>query len=393
MRFPRECYQMHEQIEAAFPHLRPAQHWGLVLWVYGTILAQNCCQTAVVAALLTLGNRHTLRDRLRDWLYDGADKSAPCSTQVDIAACFAPLLQWVLRLWQGTDLALAVDVTNQSDRLHVLCVSVLYRGTAIPVAWHIMPGNTKGAWMPHLCRLIEQLAPAVPASMTVLVLVDRGLRSPVLWKTITTVGWNPVLRLQINTTFRPAGYRARRPARDLIDGPGAAWVGVGRAFASPSLPGTLIVLWEEGATEPWILLTDLLPEAVGVCWYGVRVWIELGFRVLKSMGLQWQRSRRVVPDRVARHWLVLAVALLWITATGTRVEDAEATGVPPARLHAPRQCMPSPRQRQISLFRLGMAWLREQVRRGHLWHRLWLAPEPWPMHPAAMAITYHADSS
>jgi hypothetical protein len=247
--------------------------------------------------------------------------------------------------------------------------------------------------MPHLCRLIEQLAPAVPASMTVLVLVDRGLRSPVLWKTITTVGWNPVLRLQINTTFRPAGYRARRPARDLIDGPGAAWVGVGRAFASPSLPGTLIVLWEEGATEPWILLTDLLPEAVGVCWYGVRVWIELGFRVLKSMGLQWQRSRRVVPDRVARHWLVLAVALLWITATGTRVEDAEATGVPPARLHAPRQCMPSPRQRQISLFRLGMAWLREQVRRGHLWHRLWLAPEPWPMHPAAMAITYHADSS
>lgn len=390
MRFPRECYQMHECIETHFPHLRSAQQWGLVLWIYGTILAQNCCQTAVLAALLVLGNHQTLRDRLRDWLYDGRDKSAPCSTQVEITACFAPLLGWVLSLWQGNELALAIDVTNHQDRLHVLAISVLYRGGAIPVAWKIMPGNQKGAWMPHLCHLVDLLAPAVPVSCTVLVLVDRGLRSPTLWQHITQSHWHPVLRLQGNTVFRPAGYRHRHPARSLIHGPGDAWVGRGHAFQQHPRPGTVIVLWQEGANEPWVLFTVLAPEAVGVVWYGLRVWIELGFRVIKSLGLHWDRTRRIDPDRVARHWLVLAVALLWITAYGTRVEDAQAAQLPPARLHHPPHHGPDRGPgREISIFRLGLSWLRWHLFHGRLWRCLWLAPEPWPQPPPGLTITYH----
>jgi hypothetical protein len=393
MRFPRECYQMHESIETHFGHLRPAQQWGLVLWVYGTILAQNCCQTAVIAALLVLGHRQTIRDRLRDWLYDGRDKSAPCHTQVEITACFVPLLRWLLSLWQGTELALAIDVTNHQDRLHVLCVSVLYRGSAIPVAWQILPGNTPGAWMPHLCRVLDRLAPALPRSFTVLVLVDRGLRSPTLWRRLIRHGWHPVLRLQRNTVFRPAGARQRQPAQRLIGGPGEAWVGRGRAFAQRSLPGTLIVLWLEGADEPQILLTDLAPEALGVCWYSLRVWIELGFRVIKSIGLHWHRTRRTDPDRVARHWLVLAVALLWIAAYGTRAEDAERCHLPPARLRSPRPSSPcSPIPRSTSIFHLGLSWFRWQLFHGRPWRRLWLCPECWPDHPPGMTITYHAAS-
>ena len=38
----------------------------------------------------------------------GADKAAPCRTQVDVAPCFPALLRWVVRWWQGTELALAV---------------------------------------------------------------------------------------------------------------------------------------------------------------------------------------------------------------------------------------------------------------------------------------------
>lgn len=393
MRFPPECYQLHASIEAHFDHLRPAQQWGLVLWVYGTVLAQNCCQTAVIAALLVLGNRQTIRDRLRDWLYDGIDKSAPCTTQVELATCFAPLLRWVLSLWHGQELALAVDVTNHQDRLHVLCVSVLYRGSAIPVAWKIMPGNQKGAWMPQLCHLLDLLAPAVPTSMTVLVLADRGLRSPRLWHAIIAHGWHPVLRLQRTTVFRPAGGRQRQPAAALIPGPGHAWVGVGRAFAAHSLSGTLIVLWDQRADEPWILLTDLAPDDLGVCWYGLRIWIELGFRVIKSIGLQWQRTRRTDPDRVARHWLVVAIAVLCSTAYGTRVEDAERCHRPPHRVRTPPRQLQSLRQpRTISLFRLGLARLRWQLSRGRLWRSLWLVPEPWPPPPSGITITYHAAS-
>ena len=48
--------------------------------------------------------------------------------------CFAPLMQWVMSLWKGEQLALAVDATLKQDCVTALVVSVLYRGTAIPVA-------------------------------------------------------------------------------------------------------------------------------------------------------------------------------------------------------------------------------------------------------------------
>ena len=36
------------------------------------------------------------RQDLREWLHDGADRAAPCWVQLDVDACFAPLLRWVL---------------------------------------------------------------------------------------------------------------------------------------------------------------------------------------------------------------------------------------------------------------------------------------------------------
>ncbi|MGN6812183.1 MAG: hypothetical protein ACTHMP_15045, partial [Thermomicrobiales bacterium] len=133
MRFPPGYYQIEQMITAYLPHLRPAQRRGLALWVAGTILARSACQHAVLAAL-RVGHPprawHALRQRLREWCYDGADKAAPCATQVEGRHCFAPLLRWVLTWWRGETLALAIDATLLGDRVAVLAVSVLYRGTA-----------------------------------------------------------------------------------------------------------------------------------------------------------------------------------------------------------------------------------------------------------------------
>ena len=257
------------------------------------------------------------------------------------------------------------------------------------MAWHILPANQKGPWVTPLLALLEQLKPAVPPTYTVLVLADRGLWSPRLWAGILAQGWHPLLRVKHNTYFQPLGG-TRLPARQLIPGPGYAWVGQGTAFYRPKAQrfGTLLVVWDVGQAEPWLRLTDLPPGAVGVCWYGLRVWIELGFRALKGVGWQWQHTRRTDPTRVARHWLVLAVATLWTLAAGTRAEDATALGQPPPRL---RQAPPqgSGRQRQVSVFRLGCQWLRHQLGRGRLWRRWWLRPEPWPEPPPGLQIIVH----
>src|SRR3982750_3883298 len=360
MHVPRELYPIERALAEHLPHLRGPQRRGLALWVLGAVLAQSACQAAVLgavlaqsacqaavlAALLPWAPYHALRQRLREWLLDGADKAVPCAAQVDVERCFAPLLRWVLAWWQGRELALAVDATAHREEVVALVVSVLYRGSAIPVAWAILPGNTPGPWLGPILRLLRLLRPAVPPGWTVLVLADRGLWSPRLWRRIRRLGWHPLLRIQRRTTIAPDG-RERCPG----GGPGRAGVGGGRLGwpKGRRLTVTLVAAWTTAQEEPWVVVTDLPPDRVGVGWYALRMWVELGFRALKGLGWQWQRSRRPDPARVARHWLVLAVASLWVC----------------------------------------IQWLRHLLAHGRLWRRLWLAPEPWPQPPPGLAIGVH----
>jgi hypothetical protein len=391
MRLPREAYPIADALATYRFPVTPAQRRGLALWVYGAILAGSACQAAVVLALLPLAGLqagHAVRQQLREWLYAGTDKAAPCAAQVDVTACFAPLLRWVLAWWQGEGVALALDATYRRDRVVVLSVSVLYRGTALPIAWHVTAANRKGAWLAPSLALLERLAPVVPAEQTVLVLTDRGLWSPTLWNGIRRHGWHPLLRIRPDATFQPTGGK-RVPARTLVPGPGHAWVGAGVAFRHQRVrrAATLIVVWEADQREPWLVLTDLAPEAVGPAWYGLRTWAELGFRACKRLGWHWERTRRTDPDRVARHWLVLAVATLWVVATGTREEDAERVGRCPARL---RVAVPPPAaaRRTVSVFARGVLRLRWQLLRlRRVWTQLWLWPEPWPALAATVQLT------
>jgi Transposase DDE domain len=341
---------------------------------------------------LAVGAWHGLRERWREWLYEGQDRAAPCQIQLEVHRCFAPLLRWVLAWWQGQELALAIDATAHGERVVVLVISVLYRGSAIPVAWHVLPANQPGAWMPHLLRLLRLRRPAVPHARRVVVLADQGLGSPRLWKRVRDLRWHPVVRVHDTVSFQPLG-QPRRPARHLVPGPGHAWVGRGVAFCARPVQrqGTLVVVWAQAQEPPWGVLTDLPPTQVGVSWYGLRVWIEWGFRMLKGVGWQWQQTRRTEPTRVARHWLVLAVATLWVLAYGTRVEDAAPEGLPPAHLQTPPALSRDHQRpvRRVSLFRQGLSWLRRPLARGRLWRRWWLAPEPWPEPLPQLPIRYH----
>jgi hypothetical protein len=393
VRIPAPCYQVTRVLTEVFPHLRPAECRGLTLWVVGAILAGSACQTAVISALRPLGLApEALRQRLREWTYDGTDRDAPCGTSLEVARCFAPLLVWVIRLWRGESLPLAIDMTSLGRRWVVVAVCVLYRGLAIPVAWQIRPGPGYGPWMAVTCELLRQLAPAVPKDLRVLVLTDRGLWSPVLWRQIRALGWHAVMRIRPDATFAPLG-QPRRPAKTLVPGPGCAWVGTGTAFKHTHVRqmGTLVVVWETEQAEPWLLLSDLAPDAIGLAWYGLRVWIEQGFRALKSAGWQWDRIRRTDPDRVARHWLVLAVASVLTAAYGSRVEDADWAGIPPSHFHIPPTCPPERVvSRMVNLLTTGRDWLRVGLLRGRWWRSLWLLPAALPTPAPHLVIhRYH----
>ena len=132
-------------------------------------------------------------------------------------------------------------------------------------------------------------------------------------------------------------------------------------------------------------------------WYALRFWTELGFRAVKSLGWQWQKTRRTDPARISRHWFVLPVATLLTLAYGTRVEDAYDRRLAPGNLRAPpRALAPTHRSsrekpgRTVSVIRYGIAWLRRLLHRGRFWSRVWLLPEPCPEPKSNLEVTRHA---
>lgn len=317
------------------------------------------------------------------------------ATGLAVERCFAPLLRWVLVWWRGDRLALAVDATLHGDRLAALVVSVPYRGGAIPVAWAILPANAPGPWLEPILGLLGRLRPAVPATgPTVLGLADRGLWSPRLWQRVRDLGWHPLLRVQNHVTFVPDGG-ARGAARALVR-PGEAWVGRGRlgACQSQRLTVTLIAVWTTAQREPWAVVTDLPPARVGVSWYALRMWVELGFRALKGVGWRWRHTRRTDPRRTARHWLVLAVATLWTLAAGTWQAEAAGLGLPPTQVQTAAPAVggaaaPARFPRE-SIFRLGLSWLRVALLTDGPWPRLRLVPTGLPPPPPGLQLTRSA---
>jgi len=326
---PLQLTAWQQQLASRFPDLPAAVVAVLALYSFGVLCAHVCGLSAVC---LWLGKAlalpyDALRKRLREFYLEAGAKSGVRQGQkrqdFDPADSFVPLLRWVLSLWSGRHLALALDVTNLGDRFHVLAVSVVVGGVGIPVAWKVLLGGVPEPWNPHWQALLRRLQAAVPADWTVLVLSDRGLESPELFRHLTGLGWHPLMRVKKGGKFHPKGWGRSYSLGDLVRRAGASLSVEGRAYAGAKLACTLLARWDEGYDEPWLLLTDLPPEAANAVWYGLRAWVEQGFQVIKGGGWDWQETRMEDPGRVERLWLVLTVATLWVVAVGAQDEAQE----------------------------------------------------------------------
>jgi hypothetical protein len=233
------------------------------------VLARSCSLTAVsgmVAALLAI-KPNRVRQRLREFYYDAEDKRGEQRCDLEVEAWFGSLLGWVLSLWQGSHLALALEATSLTDRLVVLSISVLYRGVGIPVAWAIVPAHAKDSWLAHWLRLLKRLGQSVPHQIRVIVLTDRGLYSGTLFRAICALAWHPLMGVTRAGKERPEGDGEFRPLLSLVPTSGTQWSGRGKAFKNTPQLCTLVAWWEVGQDEPWLLVTDLEPGQVHACWY------------------------------------------------------------------------------------------------------------------------------
>lgn len=374
-------YQWNDVVAKCFPHLSKPMAACLALWSLGMIIARSCSLTAIAWVWVPIRKEKflTLRERLRDLYREAPAKAGTQRSTLDLSTCWAPWLAWVVKGWHGRQLALALDATTLGQRFVVLAVSVLYRGSAIPVAWKILRADNKHAWQPEWQSLLHQFHGVVPANWKVIVLADRGLYAKWLFEAIVALGWHPLLRINIQGKFRPKGWYRWLNLRGLVPRVGQRWQGRGTAFKNEpgQLECTLLGCWEEGHEDPWLVVTDLSPEAADVCWYGLRAWIEQGFKQIKSGGWQWQHTRMNDPARAERLWLAIALATWWLLTAGGEASDDlldETMAAVPNTEHSRR-----PRWRLVAVFRQGLTLImaallnHDRIPLGHGG-----VPDPWP---------------
>jgi Transposase DDE domain len=388
---PAQVLRWQQTLSTYLPHLSRPQVTVLALWSMGLILAHSCGLTTVATVLASLLARseHTTREQLRDWYREapaknGAKRGRKRRT-LDVTACFAPLLRWVVAWWDPPcpELALAMDASTLGQRFTILTISVVVRGCAIPVAWKVVEATRAGAWRPHWIALFEALDGSIPPNWTVIVLADRGLYARWLFTTIQTRGWHPYLRINRQGQYCPQGVSAFRPLSQVITRMGQSWAGAVTCFATKErqLSCTLLARWEAGYRDPWLVVTDLPPQGADVAWYGLRAWIECGFKDSKRGGWQWHQTKMSNPARAERLWLVIAVATLWTVSVGCAAEGALPVPVLadlPAQHVARRHASGRPRRREVSCFRRGRLVLIAALCGGHELPLGRLIPEPWP---------------
>jgi hypothetical protein len=371
-------------VSTNMPHLTKPQATVLALWSFGIACTRSCGRGTVATflALLLREPLANLEQRLYEWCLDAKDKAGTKRTELEVTTCFVPLLRWIVRLWTSEQIALTLDASSLGDQFVVLAVCVVYRGCGIPIAWTILPAGKKRAWRREWLRLLRLLRPAIPRTWTVLVLADRGLYARWLFRRIVRLGWHPFLRVNQGCKFRPQGQSQFVWLSELVGQIGQRWRGAGTAFASRAcrLDCTLLAWWGEGHTEPWFVLTDLAPTHCDAQWYGLRSWCEQVFKCTKRAGWQWQQTQMHAPARVARVWLAMAVATLWMITLGSDLEVGPSEDWPELPDLRPLLGLNGMRRpRRTRLFRLGWLWLLVQLMQHQplpLPRRL--VPEPWP---------------
>jgi hypothetical protein len=351
------------------------------------VFARSCGLTRVSQqiAVLTCDKESNVRQRLREWYVEKGAKAGKKRQELSVVDCFVPLLGWVLSWWTEAEcrIALAMDASSLGMNFVVLSISVVYRGCAIPVAWKILQAAQPGAWKGEWLTLFALLKPAIPENWLVLVLADRGLYASWLFQAIQKQKWHPFLRINANGKFRAQGSSQFLPMTLSIRKNGQATAEMGTCFKTNPIQATLLTCWiEEQYADPWVIVTDLPMEQAKIAWYGMRTWIERGFRTFKRGGWQWQNTRMCDPTRATRFWLALSVATLWVMSVGGEADAHLPTCSLPElpENHIARRLHKKDRRRvrSVNPFLRGIAIIVAAIANHCPFPLGRFYPEPWP---------------
>jgi Transposase DDE domain len=348
----QELYNRLDETLRAMVHVKNRKQVTNWIWIVVGILQAESCNLSKIANSLPMETKAESRVTLiRRWLGN---------SQVKVWPFYKKVLEHVLSGWSEVEAYLILDgVMVFGDRWQIFRVSLRHGCRAIPIAWTIVEGNglVKVNKLKSMLEKVQRFMKRYVKQVTLF--ADAGFRDCDWAQLCLELGWNYAIRIACNTYITlPDG------TSDRVDN----WVPVNRnryfqdvlLTRETKLQTNVSVTWttdEKGQPEMVAIITNQIACRVRLREYAGRMSIEQSFRDDKSGGFDLEHTRLQHAQRIDHLLLALSIATLWCHELGEFVlQQGE-----------PARCSVDPaHERTLSLFQLGLRWLKRFLATGLL---------------------------
>jgi len=333
-------------------HVRNGKQISNWIWIVVGILQSQSPSLSKIANCLPLETEAASRVTLiRRWLMN---------PQVKVWKFYKKILEHVLSGWSAVDAYIILDgVMVFGDRWQIFRVSLQHGCRAIPIAWTIVAG--KGlVKVTRLKSMLEKVHNFLKKHVKrVIFLADAGFRDCDWAQLCLKFGWNYAIRVACNTYITLPDGTSNRLDHVVPENYNRYFQNV-LLTREAKLPTNVSVTWttdKNDEPEMVAIITDQPACRARLREYSCRMSIEQSFRDDKSGGFDLEHTRLQHAERIDHLLLAMAIATLWCHELGEFVlkqGDDLRHLVDPAR------------KRTLSLFQLGLRWLKRSLATGFL---------------------------
>jgi hypothetical protein len=277
---------------------------------------------------------------------------------VKVWAFYKKVLEHVLADWSEVEVDIILDgVMVFGGRWQIFRVSLRHGCRAIPLAWTIVAGEglVKVTRLKSMLEKVQKFLKKYVKQVTFF--ADAGFRGCDWAQLCLKLGWNYGIRIACDTYITLPDGKS-----DRLDN--LVHVNCNRYFQNvlltqaAKLQTNVSITWttdEQGQPEMVPIITNKIACRARLREYGYRMSIEQSFRDDKSGGFDMQHTRLQHAERIDHLLLAMAIATLWCHELGEFVlmqGDDSRCQVDPAN------------KRTLSLFQLGLRWLKRSLATG-----------------------------
>jgi len=320
------------------------------IWIVVGVLQSQSPNLSKIANCLPMETQATSRVTLiRRWLMN---------PHVKVWMFYKKILEHVLAGWSAVDAYLILDgVMVFGDRWQIFRVSLQHGCRAIPIAWTIVEGEGL-VKVTKLKSMLEKVHKFLKKYVKrVIFLADAGFRDCDWAQLCLKLGWNYGIRVACNTYITMTDGTSDR-LDNLVPENCNRYFQNGLLTREAKLKTNVSVTWttnQKDELEMVAIITDQIACRARLREYSCRMSIEQSFRDDKSGGFDLEHTRLQHAQRIDHLLLAIAIATLWCHELGEFVLEQGNSS----------RCQVDPaHKRNLSLFQLGLRWLKRCLATG-----------------------------